>query len=78
MGRVISFLYSDQCIEGAALGYTNVAADSDYILDWFDATDGSTSSETQHLVVGSNLLAVPAHVGGECAVWVHRPVEPAP
>jgi hypothetical protein len=69
-------LYSDACMAGTRLGYTNVAPESDYAVEWFDAIDGSSSSETQHLVAGSNSFTVPAHVGGECGVWVHAPVPP--
>src|SRR3954447_927241 len=49
-------LYSNDCSDGTRLGYTNVATESDYSVECFDAIDGSTSSETQHLVAGSNSL----------------------
>jgi hypothetical protein len=66
-------LYSDACVEGTQLGYTNVSTEGDYIVDWLDDIDGSSSSETRHLTSGSNSWTVPPHVSGECAVWVHGP-----
>jgi hypothetical protein len=65
-------MYSDSCIPGAVLGYSNTGREGDYKLEWFDAIDGSTSSGVQHLSVGSNRFTAPAHLSGECGVWVHH------
>jgi hypothetical protein len=64
-------LYSDGCTEGALLGYSNVTTGADYSLYWFDAIDGSSSTETKRLTVGANALPAPSHVAGECGVWGH-------
>jgi hypothetical protein len=63
-------LYSNDCWAEGVLGYTNVRAEEDYVVTWFDPIAGTTTSETRHLSPGANVFPVPSHLVGECAVWV--------